>query len=613
MEFKDLNAYIQKIIRSAASQSDFPEAGAAVLFKERRFEADADAYTIKIHKLVKIFNARGIKEYGEIRVAYDDTYEYVGVDFARIIKPDHSVVTLSPMFFTTSTPYSNFPLYSNCKYRVISIPGLEENTVIEYQVTKRRIKLVNGEDFWDIHKFKEPEPVLYQTYTVNFPREKKIHVRTLGMKKKPIRTIEGKTKTLTWKFTEQPPLMYEDVMPPIDEVTPQIWISSFDDWDEFGNWWRSLFQDQMDIDNEMKSKVKELTSKITDAEEKIRAIYQWITLHVRYIIMEYGDAGFRPHKASEVFRNRYGDCKDQAILLITMLREAGMEAYPVLLNVKRKNVIKEIPMMQFNHCITVAKIDGKYIFLDPTKETCPYGYNPALNQDKTCIAFTDNRYEFLKLPLENAAKNKETIKINITMENNGSINVQRTTTMCGEKALNLREWFKCNTPDRIRETIERETSTSCPGAEMIDYSIHNLDILSQPFVFETFYQVHNWLKQVGGNNRSFKLPMVEILIAGTTKKKRKHSIYYETTEWKEYEVNVRLPNKMKPMFIPEAFSLRNRYGSFSYKVKTEPSKLFIKISYIRNVTRIPPKGYSKWKKSSDAIANKLQEEIVLAV
>ena len=35
---------------------------------------------------------------------------------------------------------------------------------------------------------------------------------------------------------------------------------------------------------------------------------------------------------SEVFSHRYGDCKDKATLLSTMLKEIGVESYYVLIN-----------------------------------------------------------------------------------------------------------------------------------------------------------------------------------------------------------------------------------------------------------------------------------------
>ena len=65
-----------------------------------------------------------------------------------------------------------------------------------------------------------------------------------------------------------------------------------------------------------------------------KLIHEFVAKDIRYVAIEYGDSGYEPHHAKEVFVNRYGDCKDQAILLITMLKEAGIEAYPVLIGTR---------------------------------------------------------------------------------------------------------------------------------------------------------------------------------------------------------------------------------------------------------------------------------------
>ena len=39
----------------------------------------------------------------------------------------------------------------------------------------------------------------------------------------------------------------------------------------------------------------------------------------------FGIGGYQPHRAEEIFANRYGDCKDKVTLLSAMLREIGVE------------------------------------------------------------------------------------------------------------------------------------------------------------------------------------------------------------------------------------------------------------------------------------------------
>ena len=71
--------------------------------------------------------------------------------------------------------------------------------------------------------------------------------------------------------------------------------------------------------------------------------------------LELGLSAFQPHPASEVCRNRYGDCKDMATLLVTMLHEAGIKtAWPVLLGAGSSDPVQDLhcraDLFQPCHC-----------------------------------------------------------------------------------------------------------------------------------------------------------------------------------------------------------------------------------------------------------------------
>ncbi len=50
--------------------------------------------------------------------------------------------------------------------------------------------------------------------------------------------------------------------------------------------------------------------------------------------IEIGVGGYQPHPAADVFKNKYGDCKDKATLLITMLGHIGLRGYPALVGTR---------------------------------------------------------------------------------------------------------------------------------------------------------------------------------------------------------------------------------------------------------------------------------------
>ncbi|MFL6427560.1 MAG: hypothetical protein ACJ71S_04900, partial [Acidobacteriaceae bacterium] len=79
----------------------------------------------------------------------------------------------------------------------------------------------------------------------------------------------------------------------------------------------------------------------------------------------------QPHTAAEVFRNRYGDCKDKHTLLQAMLAAEKIEAEPVLTHSSlRLNPGLPVPA-QFDHMITLVKLKDHDVWLDSTPEVAP--------------------------------------------------------------------------------------------------------------------------------------------------------------------------------------------------------------------------------------------------
>ena len=105
------------------------------------------------------------------------------------------------------------------------------------------------------------------------------------------------------------------------------------------------------------SAIKVLAKKIMpegiSPQEKVLRIHRYVQEEIRYEQdYENSIAGVKPHPAPVVFARRYGDCKDKAVLFITLAQLGGVKAHFAILKTTGKGtVFKEIPMQQFNHAI----------------------------------------------------------------------------------------------------------------------------------------------------------------------------------------------------------------------------------------------------------------------
>ena len=81
---------------------------------------------------------------------------------------------------------------------------------------------------------------------------------------------------------------------------------------------------------------------------------------IRYVGIEVGIGGLQPIRRPMSFKYRYGDCKDKATLLISMLNAVGVRATWVLVDTHRGFVDPALPSRDGNHMIAAIEIPTGY-------------------------------------------------------------------------------------------------------------------------------------------------------------------------------------------------------------------------------------------------------------
>jgi hypothetical protein len=134
-------------------------------------------------------------------------------------------------------------------------------------------------------------------------------------------------------------------------------LNGFASWNDMGKWYSALLADRAEASEPMKQQPAALTSSGSNPLRKMQAIAEFLQHDIRYVAIELGIGSWQPHPAPEVFSQRYGDCKDKATLLRSMLHEIGIESYPVVINTERGSITRETPAHNgFNHVITAIRL-----------------------------------------------------------------------------------------------------------------------------------------------------------------------------------------------------------------------------------------------------------------
>jgi transglutaminase-like putative cysteine protease len=161
---------------------------------------------------------------------------------------------------------------------------------------------------------------------------------------------------------------------------PQVTLSELGTWQDVAAWAASVFEAPPLAAGPLLDRVVAIGAQNPDATSRALAALRVVQHDVRYLGIEMGENSHRPHPPEQVFAQRFGDCKDKTLLLVTMLRRLGIAADPVLVNTDlRAHLRAELPApTAFDHVVVRLSVDGREVWVDPTRseELGPLGEDP---------------------------------------------------------------------------------------------------------------------------------------------------------------------------------------------------------------------------------------------
>jgi hypothetical protein len=214
----------------------------------------------------------------------------------------------------------------------------------------------------------------------------------------------------------------------LDAVT----ASTFKNWTEVQDWASDLFvpssKPSSSAYQALLSEVKQRTS----PAEQVAAALRWVQREVRYVSISLGQSAYRPASPDTVLERRFGDCKDVALLLTTVLRDAGVEVQPALMLTTNSHLpakFKAVPW--FDHAVAVAWVDGRPFVLDAT---APYQPSPLEKMGvwhglAQVMVVTGLHQGFVTIPLSADPQDRSLMRnesMRVDPEGNGVLTVDMT-------------------------------------------------------------------------------------------------------------------------------------------------------------------------------------------
>ena len=617
-----LDAELLSAIKNAPAADKWPNENCVGLLDLGDITVKPDGTVVsRFRKVTKLFNENA-RSLAEVSFNYNDAYQSIKVLHARTIQSGGQIKTVAPAEIRTTSPYSEYALYDDSKTVGFSLPGIEDNCVIDYEweITTRPM-LLPGQ-YWDDWVFTGSIPIIKSRYTLNVPAARPFHYKVYNdatLKPRVTATTQADRKITTWELNDIPPRHDETAMPAYNKLNTWIEVTSLNSWQEYAAWYWKLQHPRVVADDAIRARVRELTAGKTTDEAKARAIYDWVANHVRYVGLEFGLAAYQPHAATLVNDKLYGDCKDKATLLITMLDLAGIKAYPVLLTTDDTRKLRNfLPALDwFDHCIAVAQISGKEVWLDATAESCAYGDIPDSDRGSDALVIHDNAGVFETIPEYKPEENGSVYRLRITPAPADTVNMDVELILRGTGAQGLRGQLRSLTPE-MREKVKTGFARAFGReAKLKECVLPEPFDKTDPVKIKVELTAASHFKKVG----DFLLTPASFMNAVSTSQlenpftdeTRKLPISVSTASQWQLEVDMALPDGYEVEALPADVDLSCAlYSYHRHAAKSSDGKsLRLTETVVNSIGEVPASDYALVKTYYDKVAKAYQDEIIL--
>lgn len=416
----------------------------------------------------------------------------------------------------------------------------------------------------------------------------------------------------TFRFTGHQEQAYPDEDNQIDaaDFSPTIVISTFENHVAAGNAYQRDAHRMAKFTPAITALSQQLTTGLTTESDKTHALYNWVTKNIRYVSARIGNERLVPHRAADVLRNRFGDCKDHVALLESLLNAAGIVSTPALVNSGESFELSGAASFNpLNHVITyVPSLD---LYLDSTAQFAPYGTLPVSVLDKPVVLTALGKLGHT--PAMRAADNTVFTKVKMTVFPDGHAEGETVASMTGTLQIDSRSsrfQSQSEAPEiTVRDLLFRFNEI---GEGKMTYT--------PPLALDETYQVNSSfslepLAAMPGTG-AFSIPVglapgrIASMASFQQHKKRQFN-YVCDSHIDEDEYILHLPTNIQVMHIPKDVALIDPAVSYTAQYQLEGSQLTVKrrLAIQRDGRVCTPADHEKWKETIKLIRLDLRSQV----
>lgn len=316
---------------------------------------------------------------------------------------------------------------------------------------------------------------------------------------------------------------------------------------------------------------------------------------------------FSQTDAAKVFENKKGSATEINLILVSLLKAAGLNASPVIISTRSNGKISELypSLNQFNYTIACVEVNGKDILMDATDRYTKPGMLPERCLNRTGRLIKREGSRFVSLEPTAISVKVETITASID-PGTGEIKGNLVTSNAGYNGHDIKESIKEEGEENIIKRIKKQNAEW----EIENFKLENKEGAEEVKIIFDFRIPENVSTDIIYLN-----PLLSGKIVNNpfTEQNRIYPVDLTTGSDEVVISTIKIPEEYKVEELPVSVNvaLPDNLGKFSYKIVNEGNSVKVMSRIKMNEYLFQPAEYDMLRNFYDNIVQKHAEQIVI--
>ncbi len=573
-----------------------------------------------------ILSDRANGMYNKNRVYHGSFNQLLSLEAYTSVPDGNKYRTIKVTEFKEQNATSNSVFYDDTKESVFDFPSLVKGAIATEKHTEFNKDLHLLIPFY----FSSYLPVANAKYTVTFPaaiQVKYIIKNDVGNNVKVAENRRGKQHSIQFtasnitsldRFGDAPSRAYSEphviVYIANYKNSQGIEVPFLANVNDLYAWYSSLVKN---VNASTAANIQQLSDSLTagifSEKEKTRQIYRWVQNNIKYVAFEDGMEGFVPRQAADVCNKRYGDCKDMASLLTSLLNAAGIKAYLTWIGTRDIPYdYDDVPLpIVDNHMICTASVNNVWIYLDGTDPNCIFEKpSKAIQGKQALIGINSKDFTIARVPELTNDQNLLLDSTNITIGDKG-ITGSSSVYFKGYFGVDLYNTLIYRDSKDLLDYVKGRTLKGSNKYILNNYEVERFNPLEKIVNIKTKFEVPDYGKKIADEiyinlalDNYGNTSMLDTL-------KRKVAVDNDFRFNVKNYTTLTIPDGYDVGFLPANYDFKNSLYAFSIQYKKMPGSIVAEQIFTSNVMMLEPQNFGLYNQAIKELNTQRKQQLVL--